>query len=178
MDLISQDLQVLLEHLSPNSTPPVARGPAPPATAPTLAALVALQPWIPHPVLPDTYNGAHSKNETAFSNSLHSETEEPQSPLLDVQTLTLEPLPSSLTPLKVQQHNPTWDKLDAFLQKNLDYGHIHPSKSPMASLVFFIKKKEGSLQLVQDYWVLNIIMVKNRYPLPLISKHIDNLQGA
>ncbi|KAG5715657.1 hypothetical protein E4T56_gene549 [Termitomyces sp. T112] len=44
------------------------------------------------------------------------------------------------------------DKLDAFLQENLDSGHIYPSKFLMASLVFFIKKKDGSLQLVQDYW--------------------------
>ncbi|KNZ76582.1 hypothetical protein J132_09442 [Termitomyces sp. J132] len=44
------------------------------------------------------------------------------------------------------------DKLNAFLQEeNLDSGHIYPSKSPMASLVFFIKKKDGSFQLVQDY---------------------------
>ncbi|KNZ78600.1 hypothetical protein J132_11040 [Termitomyces sp. J132] len=40
------------------------------------------------------------------------------------------------------------DELIAFLQENLDSSHICPSKSPMASLVFFIKKKDGSLQLV------------------------------
>ncbi|KNZ74853.1 hypothetical protein J132_05851 [Termitomyces sp. J132] len=37
------------------------------------------------------------------------------------------------------------DKLNAFLQENLDSGHIHSSKSPIASPVFFIKKKDGSL---------------------------------
>ncbi|KNZ71729.1 hypothetical protein J132_07324 [Termitomyces sp. J132] len=37
------------------------------------------------------------------------------------------------------------DKLHAFLQKNLDLDCICPSKSPMASLVFFIKKKESLL---------------------------------
>ena len=37
-----------------------------------------------------------------------------------------------------------------FLKENLETGHIQPSKSPMASPVFFIKKKDGSLQLVQD----------------------------
>ncbi|KNZ76714.1 hypothetical protein J132_08783, partial [Termitomyces sp. J132] len=37
------------------------------------------------------------------------------------------------------------DKLDAFLQENLDSSHICPSKSLMASLVFFIKKKDGLL---------------------------------
>ncbi|KAG5728181.1 hypothetical protein E4T56_gene19290 [Termitomyces sp. T112] len=37
------------------------------------------------------------------------------------------------------------DELDAFLQENLDSSCIYPSKSPMTSLVFFIKKKDGSL---------------------------------
>ena len=45
----------------------------------------------------------------------------------------------------------------------------------MASPVFFIKKKDGSLQLVQDYRVLNALTVKNRYPLPLISELVNNL---
>jgi len=31
--------------------------------------------------------------------------------------------------------------------------------------VFFIKKKDGSLQLVQDYRALNSMTVKNKYPL-------------
>ena len=30
-------------------------------------------------------------------------------------------------------------------------GRIRPSKSPMTSLVFFIKKKDGALRLVQEY---------------------------
>jgi len=42
-------------------------------------------------------------------------------------------------------------ELDSFLEENLRTGRIHPSKSPMAALVFFIKKKDGSLRLVQDY---------------------------
>ncbi|KNZ80004.1 hypothetical protein J132_08234 [Termitomyces sp. J132] len=43
------------------------------------------------------------------------------------------------------------DKLNTFLQEILNSSCICPSKSPMASLVFFIKKKDGSLQLVQNY---------------------------
>ena len=69
-------------------------------------------------------------------------------------------------------------ELDDFLSENLATGRIRPSKSPMASPVFFIKKKDGSLRLVQDYRTLNAISVKNRYPLPLISKLINRLCGA
>jgi hypothetical protein len=69
-------------------------------------------------------------------------------------------------------------ELDAFIQENLETGRIRPSKSPMASPVFFIKKKDGSLRLVQDYRVLNSMTVKNRYPIPLISELISQLRGA
>ncbi len=41
-------------------------------------------------------------------------------------------------------------ELDDFLCKNLMNGCICPSKSPMGALVFFIKKKDGSLCLVQE----------------------------
>lgn len=46
---------------------------------------------------------------------------------------------------------------DEFLQENLHTNHIHLSTSPMVSPVFLIKKKDRSLQLVQDYCVLTIV---------------------
>jgi len=42
-------------------------------------------------------------------------------------------------------------ELNQFLKENLETGWIRPSKSPMASPVFFIKKKDSTLGLVQDY---------------------------
>jgi Reverse transcriptase (RNA-dependent DNA polymerase) len=69
-------------------------------------------------------------------------------------------------------------ELDPFIEENLASGRIRPSKSPMAAPVFFIKKKDESLRLVQDYRALNAKTVKNAYPLPLISNLIDRLWGA
>jgi len=69
-------------------------------------------------------------------------------------------------------------ELDSFLEENLHTGRIHPSKSPMAAPVFFIKKKDGSLWLVQDYRALNSMIVKNKYPLPLISELMSQLCRA
>jgi len=69
-------------------------------------------------------------------------------------------------------------ELDAFLEENLRTGQVRPSKSPIAAPVFFIKKKDGSLRLVQDYCVLNAVTVKNQYPLPLISELVSQLHGA
>jgi len=48
----------------------------------------------------------------------------------------------------------------------------------MAAPVFFIKEKDGSLRLVQDYRALNSMMVKNKYPLPLISELVSQLHRA
>ena len=80
---------------------------------------------------------------------------------------------------KIYPLSPSEQKeLDAFLKENLASGRIRPSKSPMASPVFFIKKKDGSLRLVQDYRTLNSATVKNKYPLPLISELVNRLQGA
>src|SRR5882672_6565540 len=48
----------------------------------------------------------------------------------------------------------------------------------MASPVFFIKKKDRSLRLVQDYHKLNMLTVKNTYPLPLIPDFLNIVSGA
>ena len=66
-------------------------------------------------------------------------------------------------------------ELNTFLQENLHTGRIRLSKSPMASPVFFIKKKDGSLQLVQDYQALNAVTIKNWYSILLISGLIVQL---
>ena len=69
-------------------------------------------------------------------------------------------------------------ELDTFLEENLHTGRIRPSKSPMTAPVFFIKKKDSSLCLVQDYHALNAVTIKNKYPLSLISKLVSQLHGA
>src|SRR5260370_40702552 len=48
----------------------------------------------------------------------------------------------------------------------------------MGAPVCFVKKKDGSLWLVQDYLKLNEITVKNSYPLPLISDVLSCLRNA
>jgi len=48
----------------------------------------------------------------------------------------------------------------------------------MATPVFFVKKKDGKLRLVQDYRALNTMTMKNKYPLPLIPELIAKLCGA
>jgi len=66
-------------------------------------------------------------------------------------------------------------KLDKFLNKHLEKGYICISNSPYASPFFFIKKKNGEPQPVQDYRKLNEYTIQNTYPLPLIKELICNL---
>ena len=75
---------------------------------------------------------------------------------------------------KVYPISPVEQKeINDFLDKNLSSGHIRPSKSPMASPVFFVKKKDGKLRFVQDYRKLNTMTVKNTYPLPIFPDIIN-----
>ena len=48
----------------------------------------------------------------------------------------------------------------------------------MASPLFFVGKKDGSLRPCQDYRYLNEWTVKNKYPIPLVSELVDKLRGA
>jgi len=86
----------------------------------------------------------------------------------------LEPKSSKVYPLSLVEQK----ELDSFLEENLHTRRICPSKSPMAAPVFFIKKKDSSLRLVQDYRVLNSMIVKNKYSLPLISELMSQLCRA
>jgi len=62
-----------------------------------------------------------------------------------------------------------------FVQEQLRKGYIRPSKSPQTALVFFVGKKYGKKQMVQDYQYLNEWTIKNNYPLPLISDVLENI---
>jgi hypothetical protein len=73
---------------------------------------------------------------------------------------------------------PEQEKLDEFIDENLEKRYIHPSKSPITSPFFFVKKKDGKLWPCQDYRRSNEGTVKNTYPLPLISELVDQLKGA
>jgi len=86
----------------------------------------------------------------------------------------VEPKSSKVYPLSPLEQA----ELDAFLEENLRTRRVRPSKSPIAAPVFFIKKKDGLLRLVQDYHALNAVTIKNRYPLPLISELVSQLHGA
>jgi len=67
------------------------------------------------------------------------------------------------------------EKVQSFINNQLRKGYIRPSKSPQTSPVFFVGKKDRSKKMVMDYYSLNNQMVKNNYPLLLITDLIDNM---
>jgi hypothetical protein len=68
--------------------------------------------------------------------------------------------------------------LKEYINKELSFGKIQPSKSPAGHGLLFVPKKDGSLRPCIDYRPLNVIMIKDRYPLPLIHEIQDQIQGA
>jgi hypothetical protein len=64
------------------------------------------------------------------------------------------------------------------LQELLDKGFIHPRTSPWGCPALFVKKKDESLRLCVDYCPLNVVTIKNKYPLPRIDVLFDQLVGA
>jgi hypothetical protein len=89
--------------------------------------------------------------------------------------------PGALDAIECKIYPMTWvedEALDIFIDEQLEKGYIHPSKSQYASSFFFIKKKDGKLQPVQDYRRVNAWTVRNQYPLLLIGDLIRDLGGA
>ena len=67
------------------------------------------------------------------------------------------------------------EEIREFMKEQLRKGYIRLSKSPQTALVFFVGKKNGKKRIVQDYRYLNEWMIKNNYPLPLISEVLENI---
>ena len=69
-------------------------------------------------------------------------------------------------------------EIDAFIDDQLAKGYIHPSTSDQISGLFFIPKKDGKKQMVQNYRYINSKTLKNNYLLPLIPELIDKTGDA
>jgi hypothetical protein len=64
------------------------------------------------------------------------------------------------------------------LQGLLDKGYICPSTSSWGCSALFVEKKDIELCLFVDYRPLNVVTIKNKYPLPRIDILFDQLAGA
>jgi hypothetical protein len=64
------------------------------------------------------------------------------------------------------------------LEEWMDKGFIRPSSSPWGCPAIFVKKKDGTLWMYMDYCPLNVVTVKNKYPLLRIDTLFDQLASA
>jgi hypothetical protein len=68
--------------------------------------------------------------------------------------------------------------LREYLNENLKRKYIQYFINPTRAFILFILKKNGSLRLYVNYRDFNKIIIKNRYPFPLIGKILNRLNGA
>ena len=110
-------------------------------------------------VFPDDIAGLPPQTEVEFTIDLIARTEPISIP------------PYRMAPVELRE-------LKAQLEELLSKGFIRPSISPWGAPVLFVKKKDGSLRLCIDYRQLNIVTIRNQYPLPRIDELINQLQGS
>lgn len=68
--------------------------------------------------------------------------------------------------------------IEKMVQELLSQGITQYRSSPYASLVVLVGKKDGSWRLCVDYRALNKLIVKDKFPIPIIEELLDELGGS
>ena len=64
------------------------------------------------------------------------------------------------------------------MKELLSMGSIRNNNNPFASPFLLVRKANGSWRVCIDYKALNNIIVKDKFPIPIIDELLDELNGA
>ena len=73
---------------------------------------------------------------------------------------------------------PAKEKVRQLLKDMMEKKVISPSKSPWASPIVPVQKKDGSTRFCVDCCKVNKVTRKDAYPIPRIDEILDTLAGA
>ena len=95
----------------------------------------------------------------------------PQDIIIDLM-LNTEPPSGKLYPMSQDE----LALLRDYIEEMVMSGKIRPGKGTAGSLVFFVKETTGKMHLVVDYRGFNAITIKDKYPIPLMTTLMEQVQ--
>ena len=96
------------------------------------------------------------------------------------QDISIDLMPNTETP-SGKLYPMSQDELELlreYIEEMVKNGKIRPGKGTAGCPVFFVKEKTGKLRLVVDYRGLNAITIKDKYPIPLMTTLMEQVQES
>ncbi|XP_026409962.1 uncharacterized protein LOC113305068 [Papaver somniferum] len=92
--------------------------------------------------------------------------------------IPLQPLSTPVNQRSYKFPNLQKGVVEQLVKEMLQDGIIQPSHSPLASPILLVRKKDGSWRFYVDYRKLNSIIIKDKFPIPIVDELLDELKGS